>query len=90
MAAKQGHMNAQYSAATCYSYGKGTEVDKEKAFKLYLSSAEKGLDKAQFAVGHFYEFGQGGVEKNHEIAVEWYQKAANQGHKGSIEALNYK
>ncbi|KAK8836079.1 hypothetical protein M9Y10_040035 [Tritrichomonas musculus] len=90
LAADRGHMNAQYSAASCYSYGKGTDVDKEKAFELYLKSAAQGFDKAQFAVGHFYEYGQGGVEKNHEKAVEWYRKAADQGHEGSIKALSFK
>ncbi|KAK8872183.1 hypothetical protein M9Y10_007947 [Tritrichomonas musculus] len=90
LAANQGHMNAQYSAAACYSYGKGTEIDKKKAFDFYLKSAEQGFAKAQFAVAHFYEFGEGIMKRNHKMAVEWYQKAANQGHKASIEALKKK
>ena len=57
---------------------------------MYLKAAEQGFDKDQFAVGHFYEYGQVGVEKNHEKAMEWYIKAANQGHKASLKVLKNK
>ena len=87
LAAKQGHKKALFNAASCFSYGRGTEIDKERAFGLYLEAAEQGYDKAQFAVGHFYEFGIGGVEPDHEKALEWYKKAAEQGHKGAISAI---
>ena len=50
-------------------------------------AADQGHDKSQFAVGHFYDCGYGGVQQDHEKAVEWYRKAASQGHQGAIEQL---
>ena len=54
---------------------------------MYLKAANQGLDKAQFAVGHFLEYGQGGNKKDHVKALEWYKKAASQGYKHAIKAL---
>lgn len=74
--------------ATCYSYAKGVEEDKNEAFKYYLKSAEQGNAKAQFAVGHFYEFGCGNVKKDHNKAIKWYTLAAAQGHAGALKAIH--
>ncbi|RMH17921.1 MAG: sel1 repeat family protein [Gammaproteobacteria bacterium] len=59
---------------TAYTIG-----DYPKAFRIIKEYAEKGDPEAQNYLGNLYSRGQG-VEKNLELAAEWYQKAANQGH----------
>jgi hypothetical protein len=41
---------------------------------------------AQNNLGFMYE-NSSGVEQNHDEAVKWYRKAAEQGHEGAGEAL---
>jgi TPR repeat protein len=46
---------------------------------LYRPAALKRNANAQYNLGRMYADG-GGVFKNNATAVEWYQKAAKQGH----------
>ena len=46
---------------------------------LYQESAAQGNATAQFYLGGMYDSGHG-VSQDHVRAVEWYRKAANQGH----------
>jgi TPR repeat protein len=46
--------------------------------KYYRSSAEKGFAQAEFNLARMYEKGKG-VEKNMKLALDYYQRAANQG-----------
>lgn len=45
-----------------------------------LDMAEKGDKEAQFQMGTCYEFGVNKVHADYATAVQWYQKAAKQGH----------
>ena len=42
--------------------------------------AEQGIAEAQYLLGEAYYYGLGGTEENFFKAVEWYTKAAEQGH----------
>lgn len=84
-AANQGNKDAQFIVGTCYSYGKGT--DKNLGFQFYLKSAEQGYHKAQLAVGHFYLYNKEWNRENHEKAHECYRKAASQGNRAAIKAI---
>ncbi|WP_419904804.1 tetratricopeptide repeat protein [Kiloniella sp.] len=53
--------------------------DYETAFTLYLPLADQGVDEAQYALGEMYSKGFG-TEQNVEVATEWFEKAAEQGH----------
>lgn len=86
-AAEQGDRLAEYLVASCLMNGNGTEIDKAKSLSFYIKSAEQGLDKAQFVVGNFYENGNGVVEINLEMAANWYKKAALQGNRCAIKAI---
>jgi TPR repeat protein len=50
-------------------------------------AAERGHTIAQFKLGECCENGRG-ARKDLVEAVEWYQKAAEQGHTASQEAVN--
>ncbi len=49
--------------------------------------AEDGDAEAQYLLGQIYEQGLGGG-KDVELALKWYQIAADQGHEGALKALN--
>ena len=53
--------------------------DYTAAIKQWQQPAEKGDADAQFNMGQAYRLGRG-VEMNLEIALEWFGKAARQGH----------
>lgn len=56
------------------------------AFDHMVIAAEKDDPKAQYNVGHFYEYGFG-VDFSFDLASRYYTLAATQGHEGAIEAL---
>ncbi|MGJ8672147.1 tetratricopeptide repeat protein [Rubritalea sp.] len=52
----------------------------ELGFQEVLTTAEAGDAEAQFEVGLCYQRGKG-VEKDGDVAIEWYKKSAEQGYK---------
>ena len=56
------------------------EKPRNDAEKKFLAAARKGDAEAQYNLGACYEFG-GGAPKDIDLAKEWYEKAAKQGHK---------
>ena len=73
---EMGHVEATYNLGICYHNGFGTDVDLEKAFELYLKSANAGYGKGIELVGRFYNQGIY-VEKNRSQAEYWLNKAIN-------------
>lgn len=69
-----------------YFMGDGVEVDKGKAFELFMKSASSGDPCAQFILGKCYEEGYG-MEVKEQTAFKWYKKAAEQGFAEAQEAL---
>lgn len=69
-----------------YFMGDGVEVDKGKAFELFMKSASSGDPCAQFILGKCYEEGYG-TEVKEQTAFKWYKKAAEQGIAEAQEAL---
>lgn len=60
------------------AYGKN---DDKSTFLTYIVDlAEKGDKEAQFQLGTCYEFGVNQVQANYATALQWYKKAAKQGH----------
>ncbi|KAI9263597.1 hypothetical protein EDC94DRAFT_634704 [Helicostylum pulchrum] len=76
IAARQGNADACFALSAWY-LGEG-EDSQEKAFYWARVAAQKGLAKAQFAMGYFAEVGIG-RSQNIKDAMAWYQKAAAQG-----------
>ena len=72
-----------YDTLKAYYYendigGGGRNVKLAKEY--YLISAEKGYEYAQYVVGNYYLHGVLGFEQNGEKAIEWLQRAADNGH----------
>lgn len=78
-AAKEGLPEAENNLGSCYFFGRGVDVDYEKAFLLYKSSAGKGNNEAEMNVGICYAAGKG-VKQDYTLAYTWWKKAAEQGH----------
>ena len=69
----------------CYHNGDGVAQNNQEAVKWCRQAAENGLAVAQYNMGFFCEHGVGGASK--ENALEWYQKAANQGYEDAKKAV---
>jgi TPR repeat protein len=60
------------------------------AFQQYQQLAEAGNAEAQNKVGHFYEYGWGGISKDPQAALYWLTKAANAGNIDAKDTLALK
>ncbi|WRK51913.1 hypothetical protein SD457_15425 [Coprobacillaceae bacterium CR2/5/TPMF4] len=60
--------------------------DHQKAFELYLQTANDDYAPGLFQVGLAYEIGRG-VEENIDKAMDYYQRAAKLNHTGALYAL---
>ena len=78
--------NLNYEDLCAKADDRKNNKDYGQALELYKKSAEGEFHWAQVNLGHFYRDGRA-VEKNLEIAVDWYQKAANQGNDHAIQAI---
>lgn len=86
--AERGDPESELSLSGWYLTGSDgilAQNDRE-AYLWGRKAAEKGLAKAEFAVGYFYESGIGtGVDV--EEAIKWYKRAATAGQKKAQERL---
>jgi len=58
----------------------------KEAHAWYLSSARRGEAVAQHNLGTFYTHGLG-VDRDHAVGNDWYQRAAKQGHTAAVYAV---
>lgn len=83
-AADQKYIYAYSWVGMCYQYGYN---DYKEAFVWYKKAADTGGSKqSNYRVGNFYEQGLG-VDKNMELAIEYYQKGAVLGVERAKDAL---
>ena len=88
-ASKDGHAEACYELGNAHYTGHGVTGgvrNYEEAARLWRIAADgeggalgRGLDKAQFMVGQFYEHGSGGLPVDFKTAMDYVSRAANQG-----------
>ena len=77
--AAQGFCIAESQLAGLYERGDdGVPQDFTKARQWYLRAIEHGCNYDMFKLGQMYEYGRG-VERNKDIAYDWYLNAANKG-----------
>ena len=76
--AKQGQVEAQFTLAEAYYFGKTTGKNLRQALFWYEKAALQGHSKAQWTLGAMYWRGQG-TAKEPKKAAYWYQKFAEQG-----------
>ena len=88
--AEQDYPAGLYFLAYCYETGKGCAANMGNANFLYLKAYEKasaranaGDPSAQFVVGKIFDYGNGGVTQNQEVAARWYRRAAEKGYPGA-------
>ncbi|KAG1051957.1 hypothetical protein G6F43_005872 [Rhizopus delemar] len=87
IAARQGHAEACFALSAWYLVGGDKlQISEEKALEWGKLAAEKGVPKAEYAVGYFAEMGIG-REKDLEEAMRWYKTAADHGNKKAIQRL---
>ncbi len=84
-----GSIPATYQLGKYLSNGIGVEKNKEDATRLFQKNFQVNWFKDQFknnntpfhayTLGYMYGQGYGGVEKDDEVAINWYKQAASQG-----------
>jgi TPR repeat protein len=85
----RGASTAQYCLGYAYDMGHfGVPRDAERAFELYMLSAQQGNAHAQCCVGICYASGLG-VQQDDEQAVHWYSEAAKRGSAQAQHNLGY-
>ena len=50
-----------------------------KAYPVFKELAENGNRQAQYYLGNYYYWGYGEIVQNYELAVQWWEKSAEQG-----------
>jgi TPR repeat protein len=80
LAMNLGHIEAYLGMAGWHMTGVENYLpkDQEMAFQLVKEAADRGLARAQYTLGYFYEGGIG-VEADVEKAFSYYGLAADQG-----------
>lgn len=89
IAAEQGVVEAMFTLGMMYEQGLGTEADVHQAYVYYEASAQGGYDDAQYRVGMIYLEGLLEKQPNEEIAIAWFEQAAEQFHLDAIFNLGY-
>ncbi|KAI0693880.1 HCP-like protein [Cytidiella melzeri] len=87
-AAEKGHSEAELALSGWYLTG-SDGVLKQSDSEAYLwarRAGNKGLSKAEYAVGYYAEAGIG-VKQDIEFAKRWYMRAAAQGNKRAMNRL---
>lgn len=64
----------------------GTQSDREKAFRIWLTLASLGQPVAQYQAGRYYQYGLGGI-RDIDKAIGYYTLAANQEYLWAYDAL---
>jgi TPR repeat protein len=85
--AEQGDALAQAKLGAMYILGReDIERDEQKAAEWMLKAAKQGLIEAEVVMAALYDRGLG-VPHNVDMATQWYEKAAAQGHGASLALL---
>ena len=87
-AAEKGYAEAELALSGWYLTG-SEGVLKQSDSEAYLwarKAANKGLNKAEYAVGYYAEVGIG-IKQDIEFAKRWYMRAAAQGNKRAMNRL---
>lgn len=86
-AAAQGYAASQNNLGILYLRGgPGIQQDDREALTWFRLAADQGSREGQFYLANMYRYGRG-QHTDLDQAVEWYRKAAAQGHDGAAKAL---
>ncbi|KAJ1647037.1 hypothetical protein IWQ61_010140 [Dispira simplex] len=87
-AAEQGDPEAELALSGWYLTGSDNVLEQSdtEAYLWARKAADKGLAKAEYAIGYYNENGIG-VKQDMEEARRWYMRSAAQGHKRAMNRL---
>ncbi|MDR1161533.1 MAG: sel1 repeat family protein [Tannerellaceae bacterium] len=83
-AANEEHIAATYYKAKMLLAGEGVAQHIEEGIQLLKQAAEADQPDAQFELGNCYLAGKG-VDENEALAMEWFEKAADNGHEKALK-----
>ena len=89
MAAEKGDVGSHEQLGYIYGSQQHGILNYEESFRHHLYAAEHGNAIAMFNLGVMYENGEG-VEKDDDVAVDWYTKSAKAGYANAIAVLKRK
>ena len=89
IAAKRGHMEAQYSLACHILASKDNQSDFPAGVEWMKRAAEQGHAMANYNLGTFYRLAQFGVVRNYSTAFHYYSIADSKGITGATYRLIY-
>ena len=72
-------ITANWYLAQCYMNGRGTSVDKAKAYPLYIQAAENGFTDAQELLCKDYFTGNAFLRQNYKNCARWGKEAIGKG-----------
>lgn len=85
--AEAGDASALYTLGLINSTGGGGVLQNPKAaFAYFQKAADKGHVRAQYSLGHAYNFGEG-TRTDYAQALRWYQKASDGGNTDATTAI---
>jgi tetratricopeptide (TPR) repeat protein len=102
--AKQAHQQAKVGVTSVTSKQSSAETDTasvdsdqhlDPSFppgspcQKWLVDAQKGNPQAQYNLGYSYYYGKNGSIEDKSIAIDWYEKSAQQGNPKALNALGY-
>lgn len=83
-AAGEGEVGSIYYQGKMQINGEGCDTDLGKGIALLRQAAENENKYAQFDLGNCYLAGKG-VEENPDVAMEWFERAAANGHEQALK-----
>lgn len=83
-AADKGDALGMYNLGVIYQNGKGTAVNYPAAMEWYGKASDKNNSNAMVSMGLIYEFG---ANRDNEMALQWYRRAARLGNTRALEIL---
>jgi TPR repeat protein len=88
-AANNGSTDAMFRIGYMYQYGEGVTRNIHTFIEWYTKAANQENKSAQYHLGYVYK--DGDEVKDHQLAVNWFQKAADNNHyraKDRLKELN--
>lgn len=73
--AKNGNSMAMAELGSLYKYGKGCDLNFNKARNWFKKGAELNDDKASYSLGYLYLKGFGNIDQNYTKAIKWFEKS---------------
>ncbi|MFZ8167700.1 tetratricopeptide repeat protein [Alteromonas macleodii] len=88
-AAKDGEIKAMFQLGGIYEDGLGVPIDYDKSLFFYKQASDGGDPNAQVELANIYRklWAKFGIDKQDELAIELYKKAAEQGQPEAIKSL---